>query len=207
MKAYKGFYKNEKGELVCNGFVFKEGETYEHDGNVKLCNSGFHACEAPMDCFRYYEPAKSEYHEVDLDGVSDERSNEDTKRVAKSVKVGAKLDILMLVKAQFEYVSKKVEGSPNYVDSVNGTAAANGDYSSSAANGDASVALAWGKDTKAKASKGSYIVLSEFGDYDGEKYQLLAAKMVKIDGKRYKPDTWYTLKDGKVVKYEEDSEN
>ena len=104
MKAYKGFYKDENGDLVCNGFVFKEGETYTHDGDVKLCESGFHACEAPLDCFGYYRPADSEFHEVDMDGVSDEKSNEDTKRVAKSIKVGAKLDIPMLVKAQFEFV-------------------------------------------------------------------------------------------------------
>ena len=28
--------------------------------------------------------------------------------------------------------------------------------------------------------------------------------MVKIDGRKYKADTWYTMKEGKIVKWKED---
>ena len=43
MVAYKAFDKNMK----CNGFQFKEGMEYTHDGKIEICKSGFHACEKP----------------------------------------------------------------------------------------------------------------------------------------------------------------
>lgn len=78
MKAYKGFNR----DMTCRGFQFEEGKTYEHQGDVKLCESGFHVCQDPMDCLRYYDPRTSVYHEVEIDGVSGE-PKEDTKVVGK----------------------------------------------------------------------------------------------------------------------------
>ena len=57
MKAYKGF----NSDMTCRGFQFKEGETYKEE-NAKLCESGFHACEDPIDCFNYYNPNESVLH-------------------------------------------------------------------------------------------------------------------------------------------------
>ena len=103
MKAYKGFNK----DMTCapNGskpFQYKEGETYHEDAAV-LCEKGFHACERPLDVFGWYAPGTSVYHEVDLEDVSAERK-EDTKICGKTIKIGAKMDIAGLVKAQFDYV-------------------------------------------------------------------------------------------------------
>lgn len=97
MKAYKGFNK----DMTCRGFQYKEGETYE-TSEAKLCECGFHACEAPLAVFNYYPPGLSEYHEVNLEDVSDERGG-DTKLCAKRIKIGAKLSIEELVKLQIEY--------------------------------------------------------------------------------------------------------
>lgn len=52
---------------------------------------------------------------------------------------------------------------------------------------------------KAEAAKGSYIVLAEYGEWNGKEYPLLYAKMKKVDGKKIKADTFYRLKDGKFV--------
>ena len=103
MKAYKGFNK----DMTCapkggKPFQYKEGETY-HEDEAVLCEKGFHACERPLDVFGYYAPGASVYHEVDLEDVSAERK-EDTKFCGKTIKIGAKMDIAGLVKAQFDYV-------------------------------------------------------------------------------------------------------
>ena len=99
MKAYKGFTKDMK----CMDFQYEEGKEYVHDGEVSVCNSGFHACERPLDCFNYYSPSESFYHEVEINGdVS--KSTDDSKFAGSKIKVGARLNILGLVKAQFEYV-------------------------------------------------------------------------------------------------------
>jgi hypothetical protein len=44
--------------------------------------------------------------------------------------------------------------------------------------------------------------LSEWGNWDGHKYPFIGVKMVEVDGKTYKPDTWYTLKNGEIVEVE-----
>lgn len=62
--AYKGYNR----DLTCRGFQYEIGKTYEHDGEVKACKSGFHACEHPLDVFRYYAPATSRFTEVTMAG-------------------------------------------------------------------------------------------------------------------------------------------
>ena len=100
MKAYKGF----NPDMTCRGFQYEEGKTYTTD-EANLCKSGFHACENPLDCFRYYEPNEAVFHEVELDDVSAEK-DEDTKRVAKKIKIGARLSVADICKAHFEYVKE-----------------------------------------------------------------------------------------------------
>ena len=63
MKLYKGFDKNMK----CHNFQYEEGKTYMHPGTPKICDEGFHACEVPLDCLKYYAPADgSIYREVEM---------------------------------------------------------------------------------------------------------------------------------------------
>ena len=225
MKAYKGF--NE--DMTCRGFQYKEGGEYETD-RAKVRDCGFHAFEYPIDCFDYYDPGESVYHEVELDGSISRQKGGDTNIAATKIKSGARLTIAGLVKAAIEYTMSKVipgaksdedHGSASatgYKSAASATgdksaASATGDNSAASATGDKSVAVAgkdtaiavaWGLDSKAKGVKGSHIVLSDWRlDSGKEIWVFCGAKMIQIDGKKYKPDTWYTLKHGKVVKAEE----
>ena len=101
MKAYKGFNR----DMTCRGFKFEEGKEYEQSGEIKVCENGFHACERPLDCFAYYSPGESVYHEVELNGEIS-KANDDTKIASRKIKIGAQLNIAGLVKAQFEYVKE-----------------------------------------------------------------------------------------------------
>ena len=105
MKAYKGFNK----DMTCRGFQYEEGKEYTTD-KAKLCQSGFHACERPLDCLGYYSPNKSIYHEVELDEISDEREN-DSKVCAKKIKIGAELSLSNLVEATFQFNYEKSDKS------------------------------------------------------------------------------------------------
>ena len=144
MKAYKGFNK----DMTCRGFQYAEGGTYElPEGETpKLCESGFHACEAPIDCLKYYTPADSVYHEVELDGVTTETDSDDSKRVGSKIKIGARLDIANLCRMQFEYVKERCTDENNADEGKPATAgnygAATAGYRGAATAGDSGAATA-----------------------------------------------------------------
>ena len=235
MKVYKGFTKDMK----CRDFQYKEGGEYEQEGEIKICENGFHACEYPLDCFAYYTPNDSVFHECELSGDICKADN-DTKVSGSKIKIGARLDIAGLVNASFEYIKKRaVKSTANHskakrkINSATGAGSANsatgnrsansatGDWSANSATGygsanistgtyckndaagEANISVGWGKENKCKGRIGSYLVVSEWGDWDGEKYSFIGAQMVVVDGKKIKADTWYMLKNGKVVEVEQ----
>ena len=294
MKTYKGFNK----DMTCLDFQYEEGKEYETTGDIKCCENGFHACEYPLDCFGYYAPSESVYHEVEQSGEIS-KDTDDTKVASSKIKIGAAISIAGLVKASFEYIKARADKTKsnhskanNRINSATGDYSANsatgsrsansatgsrsansatgdysansatgyasansatgyasansatGDYSANSATGYASansatgdgsansatgcrsansatgygsanistgkecknisggfanISVGWGKDNKCKGVIGSYLVLSEWGEWDGDKYPLLGAQMVIVDGKQIKEDTFYALKDGKIV--------
>ena len=224
MLAYKGFDK----DLKCRGFQYEIGKEYEEE-NASLCNSGFHACEYPLDCFNYYAPANSRFCEVELD-ATDERHSDDSKVCGKRIKIGAEIGIPGLVKAAIEYVTEKATPSNKHhttakhkANSATGSRSANsatGDWSANSATGygsanistgrecsnsgegERNICVGWGRDNKCKGSIGNFLVLSEWGDFDGEKYPFVRAAMVEVDGKKIKADTWYTLVNGEIKEIE-----
>ncbi|MDL2257556.1 hypothetical protein LJC42_00155 [Eubacteriales bacterium OttesenSCG-928-K08] len=157
MKAYKGFDKN----MQCRGFQFEVGKEYVED-QAKLCQRGFHACEAPLGVFRYYAPNQSVYHEVELSDVSNERK-EDSKVVGKNIKIGAALDIAGLCKAQFEFV--KAHTTYEHTDPKQATA---GEYGAATA-GEYGAATA-GEYGAATAGEYGAATAGEYGDATAGEY-------------------------------------
>jgi len=62
--AYKAFDK----DLKCGGFQYAIGETHTHDGDVIACESGFHSCFSPFDCWNYYDLTDSRFALVEVSG-------------------------------------------------------------------------------------------------------------------------------------------
>jgi hypothetical protein len=214
VKAYKGFNK----DMTCRGFQYKEGETY-HEDKAELCESGFHACEDPIDCLAYYEPSTSTYHEVEIDEVDKQRGN-DSKVCGKEIKIGAEIDLFGICKAHFEYIKTKEELRESTGDRSANSATEYGSANSATGYGSAnvttgnkssndactgSISVGWGKDNVCKGEIGSYIVLVERGEWDGEKYpQIGEPKFGKVDGITLKADTWYKLVNGEFVEVSDD---
>lgn len=194
MKAFKGFNK----DMTCRGFQYEEGKTYETD-EARLCETGFHACERPLDCFSYYAPGNSVYREVELEDVSSERKD-DSKIVGKKIKIGAGLDIASLCKAQFDYV--KEHTMQEHTDDGAATAGNRGAATSRGFStvGENGIACARGNDVKVMGGIGAILVIAE---EKRDSYDIDCWKAFVVDGEKIKADTWYGLRDGELVELKE----
>jgi hypothetical protein len=70
------------------------------------------------------------------------------------------------------------------------------------AAGERNIAVAWGPESKCRGSIGSFLVLSEWAEFDGEKYPFVGSVMIEVDGEKYKENTWYILQNGQIVECE-----
>ena len=71
-------------------------------------------------------------------------------------------------------------------------------FDSGASAGKGCVAMSVGMGSKAKGDIGSFLVLTECEEINGE-FFIKKVKCRKVDGRRIKPDTYYTMKDGKFI--------
>ena len=199
MKMFKGF----DSKMQCRGFQYEVGRTYETD-NARLCESGFHACEAPLDIWRYYPPKNgNQAAEVDL-SLLDERREGDTKRAGRRITVGAKIDIAGLIAAQIAYTVEKAAkegqassgdystaaslgyGSTATSSGDSSTATSSGYGSTAASSGDRSIAMVAGLGGCAKAGQRGAFALPWL---DGEQVRIA----VGIVGENVKADTLYRV--------------
>lgn len=218
MKMYKGFDK----DLKCRGFQYEIGKTYE-EPTAELCEKGFHACEYPLDVFKYYSPGNmSRYCEVDLDEVSGKKDVEDSKSCGKKIAVKAEIGIAGLVKAAVDFVVENIGDENKEANTGDYSASTNtgdysastntgfrsastntGDYSKADVSGKESVATALGIESKAKGVLGCWLVLSEWSKDENYNWYRKDVQCFKVDGETVKPNTWYTLKDGRPVEVDE----
>ena len=155
IKSYKGFKK----DMTCKGFQYEEGKEYETE-KAECCETGFHACEYPLDCFSYYSPNESVFHEVEQDGELD-RGGGNTKVASTKIKIGASINIAGIVKAAIEYTTQRAK-KENGSDEDCGASSATGDYGASSATGNYGASSATG-DCGASSATGDYGASSATG--------------------------------------------
>ena len=144
MKCYKGFDK----DLKCRDFQYEIGKKYEEE-RAEICDTGFHACENPLDVFGYYAPADSRYCEVELD--ANDQKSDDSKRVGKKISIKAEIGIAGIVKAGLEYIKDQVNWDDDKKSNTgNRSAATNtGDQSAATNTGNRSAATNTGDQSAA----------------------------------------------------------
>jgi len=150
MKCYKGFDK----DLKCRDFQYEIGKKYEEE-RAEICDTGFHACENPLDVFGYYAPADSRYCEVELD--ANDQKSDDSKRVGKKISIKAEIGIAGIVKAGLEYIKDQV----NWDDDKKSNT---GDWSAATNTGDQSAATNTG-DWSAATNTGNRSAATNTGDW------------------------------------------
>lgn len=183
--------------MSCRGFKYEVGKEYEHNGEVKACASGFHACENPLDTLGYYPPSDDSgnlrrYCEVEQSGRLDQSENDII--CSSRLHVIAEIGLDVLIKAGVKFILNKVNWKDKKESNTGDrSAATNTGYRSAAqVKGKESIAIVTGRNGKAKGALGCWLVLTE---RDSE-WHILAVKAEKVDGERIKADTWYKLVDG-----------
>ena len=210
IKSYKGFDKN----LKCRDFQYEIGKEYEMDGEIKVCSRGFHACESPFEVFDHYPMIDSRFCEVEQDG-NISKEDRGTKICSSKIKIKAELKLADMINLGVEWLKeitspKKMKtsikdnssgygaqiGSSGYVAQIGSS----GNGAKIDSTGEDCVIMCAGINSVAKASKGSWITLSEWSYSDKkQRYIPVCVKTEFVDGEKIKADTYYKL-DGGVFK-------
>ena len=216
IKSYKGFDKN----LKCRDFQYEIGKEYEMDEEIKMCNRGFHACESPFEVFDHYSMIGSRFCEVEQDG-NISKEDRGTKICSSKIKIKAELKLADMINLGVEWLKEitspeKIKTSMKDNSSGNnaqigssgnnakiGSSGNNAKIGSSGYNaqidstGEGCVIMCAGINSVAKASKGSWITLSEWSYSDKkQRYIPVCVKTEFVDGEKIKADTYYKLAGG-----------
>jgi len=187
MIAYKGISRDMTARLGNrDGEVFRVGGTYTVEKS-KTASCGYHCCENPVQCLGYYDLKRDRFFKVEASGSIDE---DDQERIAcTKIVILEELDIKGFFCACIKYIvghpdRKKWEWSGKDVSISKSSAKA------------AVIAIARGEDPRAMiGSQEGYIGLIK-EDTDGH---LLAAEVLKVDGQKYHPSTWYHINDAGII--------
>ena len=207
IKSYKGFDKN----LKCRDFQYEIGKEYEMDGEIKVCNRGFHACESPFDVFDHYTMIDSRFCEVEQDG-NISKEDRGTKICSSKIKIKAELKLADMINLGVEWL-KEITSPEKIKTSIKDNSSGYGAQIGSSGNGakigssgygakidstgEGCVIMCAGINSVAKASKGSWITLSEWSYSDKKKrYIPVCVKTEFVDGEKIKADTYYKLAGG-----------
>ena len=150
--AYKGFNQ----DWTCLGYQYEVGKTYEHRGDVKACNSGFHACEYPLDVLSYYSPAVSKFAVVKMSGETS-KDSDDTKIASAKITIETEINLPEMVKKAVKWIKGKVDWDAAKISNT-------GNQSAATNTGNRSVATNTG-DCSAATNTGYQSAATNTGDW------------------------------------------
>ena len=177
---YKGFDEN----LKCRDFQFEIGKTYFHDGLVRVCESGFHACENPWDVLSYYPFTDSRFCVVEQSGEI-QRHGDDSKIASASITISTELKLPEFVKTCVNWLIKACSADAEVASGNYSQLAASGNYSRLAASGECSTVMG-AYSSRAKAGQNGAIALAW---HDGTRPRIAVGYV----GEGLEADTWYRL--------------
>ncbi len=159
--AYKAFDKN----MQCRDFQYEVAKEYYVEGEIKLCDNGFHACIKPVDVLGYYSPGDGIlYAQVLLWGQVDFGDNNSDKICASNIKVVKLIEVSDLVRESFRVVSNScVLAEESHTTGYQAASSATGDQAASSATGDRAASSATG-DQAASSATGNQAASSATGD-------------------------------------------
>ena len=162
IKGFKGFDSN----LKCRDFQYKFNAEYKTNEDIKICKSGFHFCENPLDIFGYYPPNTSKYAEVEgLENIQKEK-NSDSKVTTSYLKIKAELTLNGLLNAGVKFILDKVnfEVAPATNTGYHSAATNTGDRSAATNTGYHSAATNTG-DQSAATNTGDHSAATNTGNH------------------------------------------
>ena len=207
--AYKGF----NADWTCRGFQYEVGNTYKHDGDAVACNSGFHACENPLNVFEYYPPT-GKLAEVHMIGSVSREENGDSKVASAEIHIKVELSLHDFIGRAVKWLTDNAKAKGNHATGEQSAASATGYQSAASATGNYSAASATGNYSAASANHksasamgsgyknkvsgviGSSLFLNEWSS-DGYEIVNNWAGIVGRNG--VKPDTFYSLVNNEIV--------
>ena len=211
-------YKAMNTDMTCRGYQYEVKKDYVHNGNVGLCEGGFHACEEPLDVFNYYG-RQSRFFKVKMYGNFDKG---DDKSVSSSIFIESEITFSDLFNNFFEkikniclnYAHANTAGDEAHANTAGYKAHANtagnyahantaGDEAHANTAGDEAIAVAIGINSKAKVDFiTGWIVLTNW-IYDNNEWsikEVITAKPgMEIYGKKIEICTWYWFEEGKLM--------
>jgi hypothetical protein len=113
IKAIKGFDADWK----CRGYQYEIGKTFETNGSIVCCESGFHACDgSPFDVWAYYGPVGEDgrltrFADVTMGGkISREDGGNDSKLASAKITIDAEITLPAFIKRAVAWVIDATKG-------------------------------------------------------------------------------------------------
>ena len=120
MSNVKG-YKVFNSDWTCRGFQYEVGKTFEHDGNIELCGSGFHFCQKASDCFNYYGfNSNNKVAEIEALDLVETEGNKSVTNKIHIIREIPWQELLTIVNTGNDCTGLKNTGDCNTVDFSNG---------------------------------------------------------------------------------------